>query len=188
MDATSFDPAAAIETAARARALAERAGLEEIRVDVAISVGLARGHLGDREALEILTGALQAARDGGFTIRMVRSYVNLTTVAVALREHERVDQVAAEALPLLEELGVSKLPTMAIRFSRARSLLDRGRWDEALAIAAQRERWWQGEFPVAGAIEGLIKVRRGEPGADGLLQQGWQEIAELVAAESTRHG
>lgn len=188
MDATSFDPAAAIETATHATILAERASLEEIRVDVAISVGLARAHLGGPEALQILTDALQAARSRGFTIRIVRSYVNLTTAAVTLREHELVDQVAGEALPLLEEWGVSKLPRMAIRFYRARSLLDRGRWDEALAITALREPWWQGEFPVACATEGLIRARRGEPGADALLDQGWREISELVAAENARHG
>jgi DNA-binding CsgD family transcriptional regulator/tetratricopeptide (TPR) repeat protein len=188
IEASAFDPAVAIETATTAYGLAERTGLEELRLDVAISLGLARGHLGDPEALEILGAALQAARDGGFAIRTVRAYVNLTTVAVALREHARVDQVAAEALALLTERGVSRMPIMAIRFYRARSWLDRGRWDEALAIAALRERWWEGEYPVAGAVEGLIKARRGESGAEDLLEQAWQEIAELVAVESARHG
>ena len=188
IEATSSDPAAAITTASRAHEAAERAGLAEVGIDLSISVGLARGHLGDPTALETLGGALRAARDGGFTIRMVRSYVNLMTVAVALREHRLVDEVAAEALPLLKELGVSQLPRMAIQFCRARSLADRGRWDEALAIAGRRERWWQGEFPVACAVEGLLKARRGEPGADGLIEQGWQELTELVADESARHG
>ncbi|HZE04089.1 MAG TPA: AAA family ATPase [Solirubrobacteraceae bacterium] len=188
IEATSFDPVAAIAAARRAREFAERGGLEEVNIDLAISVGLARGHLGDREALEALDGALRAARDGGFTIRMVRTYVNLMTVAVALREHRRADQVAGEGLPLLEELGVSQLPRMAIRFYRARSLLDRGRWDDALAITGLRERWWQGEFSVGCATEGLVRARRGEPGAEGLLEQAWSELTELVAAESARHG
>lgn len=188
IQATSFDPATAIAAAPRARELAERAGLQEASIDVSISDGLARGHLGDPKALETLDGALRATRDGGFTIRMVRAYVNLTTVAVALREHDRVDQLVAEALPLLEELGVSQLPRMAIRSYRARSLLDRGRWDDALAITALRDRWWQGEFPVACATEGLVRARRGEAGAAGLLEQGWRELTKLVAAESARHG
>jgi DNA-binding CsgD family transcriptional regulator/tetratricopeptide (TPR) repeat protein len=188
IEASALDPAAATETANRARELAERAGLEEVRLDVAISAGLARGHLGDPEALGILAGALQAAKDGGFAIRTVRAYVNLTTVAVALREHEQVDRVAGEALTLLAERGVSRMPIMAIRFYRARSWLDRGRWGEALAIAALRERWWEGEYPVAGAVEGLIKARRGEPGAHDLLEHAWREVVELVAVESARHG
>ena len=41
---------------------------------------------------------------------------------------------------------------------------------------------------MACAIEGLIKARRGEPGADGLVQQAWEGIGELVGAESARHG
>ncbi|HKO27024.1 MAG TPA: AAA family ATPase [Solirubrobacteraceae bacterium] len=188
IEASALDPASAVETASTAQGLAERAGIDEIRLDVAISVGLARGHLGDPEALEILGAALQEATDGGYLIRTVRAYVNLTTVAVALREHARVDQVAAEALALLSERGVSRMPIMAIGFYRSRSLLDRGEWDEALSIAARRGRWWGGEYPVAAAVEGLIKARRGEPGAEDLLEQAWREIAELVAVESARHG
>ncbi|MGN6870008.1 MAG: ATP-binding protein [Solirubrobacteraceae bacterium] len=188
IEASAFDPAAAIDTATTAHGLAERTGLEEIRLDVAISAGLARGHLGDYEALGILSAALEAAMENGFAIRTVRAYVNLTMVALALRAHERVDQVAAAALALFEERGVSRMPIMAIRFYRARSMLDRGRWDDALAIAAVRERWWEGEYPVAGAVDALIKARRGAPGADELLDEAWQEIAELVAVESARHG
>jgi DNA-binding CsgD family transcriptional regulator len=80
------------------------------------------------------------------------------------------------------------MPIMAIRFYRARSWLDRGRWDEALALITLRERWWEGEYPVACAVEGLIKARRGEPGAEELLDQAWQDLAGLVAVESARHG
>ena len=188
IDATSFDPAMAIEMAPHALELAEAAELEEARLDVAISVGLARGHRGQREALESLADALWTAKAGGFTIRTVRTYVNLMTVAVALREHELADQVADEALPLLEEWQVSPLPIMSIRLYRASSLLDRGRWDEALAIAATREPWWQGQFAVACAIEGLIRARRGDPGDLALLDQAWNGIVERVAAEGSRHG
>jgi DNA-binding CsgD family transcriptional regulator/type II secretory pathway predicted ATPase ExeA len=188
MDATAFDPGTALETAPRVLDQAREAGLEEVRLDVAISVGLARGHRGEREALDMLADAGEEARVRGFTIRRVRTYVNLMTVAVALREHDRVDQVAAEAVPLLEEWQISPLPITAIRFFRARSLLDRGRWDEALAIAGLRERWWQGEYSVACAIEGLIRARRGETGADRLLEQAWSEIVGMVSTESARHG
>ncbi len=188
MESTAFDPAVAIRDAAGALELAEEARLEEARLDVMISVGLARGHRGEPEALTMLGDALRTATQGGLTIRIVRTYVNLITVAVAMREHATVDQVAAEAIPLLEELSVSRLPITAIRFARARSLLDRGRWDEALALAVTRARWWMGEYPVACAIEGLIRARRGDRCAQDLLDQAWAAILELVAAESARHG
>jgi DNA-binding CsgD family transcriptional regulator len=183
-----LDPAAAVRDARAAGELADRIGLEEVSVDLAISAGLARGHLGDRGALEALEAALAKARSAGFTIRMVRCYVNLMTVAVVLRDHRRVDEVAAQALPLLEEIGVSELPRAAIRLARARSLLDRGRWDEALEFPALRQPRWLAEFAVACGIDGLIGVRRGDPAAAGLLEQGWRELKQLVAAESSRHG
>ncbi len=188
LDATSFDPESVIDKAPEALELAERANLAEARIDVTISLGLARGQRGDREALQTLTRALDAARTGGFRIRVVRAYVNLMTVAVVQRDHARVDQIAAEALPLLQSWAVSALPIMSLRAFRARSLLDRGRWDEALSIVGARQRWWQGEYAVACSIEGLINARRGDPGAADLLQRAWADFGGLVGAEAARHG
>ncbi|MHB8531368.1 MAG: ATP-binding protein [Solirubrobacteraceae bacterium] len=188
IEATSFDPAVAVAQAPRAVRLAETARLDEVRVDVSISVGLARGHSGERNALQALTGALDAAKSAGFTIRMVRAYVNLMTVAMTLRAHECVDTVAAEALPFLAELHVSRLPRTAIRLYRARSQLDRGRWEQALAVFSERERWWEGEYAMAAAMEGLIAARRGVAGVEALLEQAWREIVERVDAEGSRHG
>ena len=48
MTATSFDPAEAVGAAPRALALAQAAELEEAAIDVSISIGLARGHRGER--------------------------------------------------------------------------------------------------------------------------------------------
>jgi tetratricopeptide (TPR) repeat protein len=47
MEAPAFDVTAAIDAAPRALALADRAGLEEVRIDVTISLGLAHGRRGD---------------------------------------------------------------------------------------------------------------------------------------------
>ncbi|HET9720511.1 MAG TPA: AAA family ATPase [Solirubrobacteraceae bacterium] len=188
IEATSFDPAAVVATAPRAIELANAAGLDEARLDATISLALARGHRGDPEALGMLSDAVAEARRRGWTIRMVRSYVNLMTVAAALRAHEVVDETAAEALPLLDELNVSALPVTAIRLFRARSLLDRGRWEEALEVARLRMRWWQGEWPIAWTLEGLIDARRGRPGGAEAINQAWSEMVKLVAPESARHG
>src|SRR5581483_11917368 len=57
MEATAFDPAAAIAAAPRVLELAELAGLDETRLDVEISVTLAQGHRGEREALPALARA-----------------------------------------------------------------------------------------------------------------------------------
>ncbi len=187
LEATAFDPGAAAESGSRALALAAEAGLEEIHLDVAISVGLAHGHRGWRDSLRTLADALDTAKRHGLTLQIVRTYVNLMVVAVMLRDHAWADRILSEALPLLEEFH-TPIPAMAIEIFYARSLLDRGRWTEAQAIAARRERPLQGEFAVACAIEGLIQARRGEPDAGRLLEQAWEELLELVAPESSRHG
>ncbi len=85
MEATAFDPAVAIQAGPRALALADHAGVEEVRIDIAISVGLAHGHHGLPDSPRILLEALDGARRAGPTIQIVRTYVNLMVVGVALR-------------------------------------------------------------------------------------------------------
>jgi DNA-binding CsgD family transcriptional regulator len=187
MEATAFDPGVVIEAAPRALALADEAGLDEVRIDVAISVGLARGQRGLPDAPSVLLEALDAARRAGLAIQMVRTYVNLMVVAVALRDHALVDRVQSEALPLFETFG-TPLPAIAVRAFRARSLLDRGRWDEAQEILSRGDEVWQGEWPVARAYVGLIGARRGEAGAHAEIERGWELLGRMVTPESSRHG
>jgi DNA-binding CsgD family transcriptional regulator len=187
MEATAFDPAVAPEFASRAQQLAAQVGLHDVEIDAAISSGLARGHQGEPQALSSLEQALRAAKRRELPFQVVRTYVNLMFVAVALRDHARAETVIREALPLLEEFH-TPVPAVAIEFFYARSLLDRDRWDEAIGIAARRDRSWQGEYPAACGVEGLIRARRGEPEATGLLDQAWREIWEIVAVEGSRHG
>ncbi len=185
MEATAFDPAVAIESAPRALELAASAGLEEITIDIDISVALARGHRGETEALTLLSGALTAATKAGLTIQTVRAYVNSVFLGALLREHGFVDVKTHEALALFDEYQTT-IPGYAIEIFRARSLLDRGRWDEALATATRTDRDWVAETPVAHAIEGIIGARRGEHGSARLLERAWEELQAV--AESSRHG
>jgi DNA-binding CsgD family transcriptional regulator/tetratricopeptide (TPR) repeat protein len=187
MEATAFDPGVVIQLAPRALALADEAGLEEVRIDVTISLGLAGGHLGLRDSPRILLEALDAARRAGLPIQTIRTYVNLMVVAVALRDHVLVDRVESEALPLFESFG-TPLPTIAVRAFRARSLLDRGRWEDAQEILGQGDEVWQGEWPVARAFVGLIGARRGEPEAHAEIERAWELLGRMVTAESSRHG
>ena len=137
MEATAIDPTAAIKLGPRALELAASAGLEEVRIDIAISVALAHGHLGEPEALEMLLQALAAARGAGLTIQTVRAYVNLVFLGAILRQHAFVDAKASEALALFDDYQTT-IPGYAVEIFRARSLLDRGRWEEAFEIARGR--------------------------------------------------
>lgn len=185
VEATAFDPAAAIASEARALELAGAAGLPETRIDVAISVGLARGHRGEPEGLAMLIDAGKAAREAGLPLQTVRTYVNLVFVGATLRQHAFVDTMAGEAMALFEGYGTT-IPGHAIEIFRARSLLDRGRWDEAVAVAARPNFNWAAEAPLAGVITGLVAGRRGEPGATEALDRASEVIKHVP--ESSRHG
>jgi len=187
VEATAFDPGAVITAAPAALELAAQADLEEIRIDLQISLGLALGHRGSPEAIGVLHEAVDAARGAGFHIQTVRAYVNLMTIAVALRDHALVERVSAEALPLFEEFH-TPMPAMAIRLFRGRSLMDRGRFEEARAIFAAAGPVMRGEWPTARAFDALIAARRGDGEALGKIEEAWELLREMVAAESSRHG
>ncbi|HET7568669.1 MAG TPA: AAA family ATPase [Gaiellaceae bacterium] len=184
MEATTSDPGGALELGPRALELAAEAGLEQVRLDVEISLGLARAHLGDPEAPAVLAAAARAARRAGFPIQTVRVHVNLVVAALALRRHALVDEATAEALAIFDEHQTT-IPANAVEFYRARSLLDRGRWREAEAILTA-ERTMAAEGPTLRAVAGLLRVRRGDAGAGRLVHDAWTEIRDRP--ESSRHG
>jgi DNA-binding CsgD family transcriptional regulator len=180
MDAVSFDGGAVVAAAPEAMALAARAGLEDVHIDMAISLGLARGHRGETEAQQGLADALAAAKEAALPFQTVRAYVNAIDVAVEFRDHTRVDALAGEALDRLDAFQTS-IPRENVLISVARSLVDRGRYDDAIEQAALGRRSRHGGVPISLALEGLVRARRGEPGADRLLRRAWEEIADLPA-------
>ena len=184
IEATAFDPEVAVAAGPRALELAASAGLEEVRIEIAISVALALGHRGKPDAIMMLVDALGRAQKAGLPIQCVRSYVNLLCVGAALRDHELVDRIAPEALAFCDEHD-TPIPGHVIEGSLARSLMDRGRWDEACAAAGRSAGTWHGEVPLARSLEGLIAARRGDPLAERTLAQAWEEVPKV--AEDSRH-
>lgn len=185
MEATAFDPVAAITAGPRALGLATAAGLAEVRIDIAISVALARGHRGEHRALDELMDALSVAKQAGLSIQAVRSYVNAMFVGSVLRDHQLLDTIADEAREFCEEQD-APIPRHVIEGSLARSLLDRGRWDEALRAAHRCLAVWHAETPVIRAMAKVIAARRGEPEAERSLFRVQEELPS--ATEDTRHG
>ncbi|MDX6483058.1 MAG: hypothetical protein QOE95_829, partial [Gaiellaceae bacterium] len=185
MEATAFDAAAVVAGAADALELAARAGLEEVRVDVMVSLAVARGHRGEPGAREMLADALAAAQAARLPFQTVRAYVNAVDVAAESRDHATVDSLAELALSRLDAFQTA-IPRENVEISVARSLLDRGRYDEAIERAARGRRSWHGGVPLALTAEGLVRARRGEPGAQELLDQAWESVAAVP--EGWRHG
>ena len=153
IEAAAFAPAVAIAAGPPACELAAAAGLEEVRIDIAISVGLAHGHRGQPKAVPMLTDALRDAQAAGLAIQTIRGCVNLLFVGATLRQHELVETTLGDARALFEELD-ARIPRHVIEGFLARSLLDRGRWDEALPAAAYSVRIWHAEVPLAQAMGG----------------------------------
>lgn len=185
VEASAVDPAAAVELSGPALELARAAGLEEVRLDVEISLGLARGHLGDPEAPPLLAASASEARDRSLAIQTVRAYVNLVFVAAAHRRHALVDEATADALELFEGYQTT-IPANAVRFYRARSLFDRGRIEEALAVATSPDLNVAADTPLVLALQDLAAARLGEPADEGQLERAWAALEHTP--EGSRHG
>ena len=181
VEAVAFDPATAIAAAARALELAARAGADEARVDTTISLAVAHGYRGEPAGHAAARADAAAA---GLHIQVVRSYVNELAAATDARDHATVDALAPEALASFEERGLAT-PAEYISVLQARSLFDRGRWDEALARAEASRRGWHGGVSLAHMVDGLVAARRGQDGGPRLAQAG-AVLADVP--EGARHG
>jgi DNA-binding CsgD family transcriptional regulator len=188
MESIAFDPARVVAEAPAALELAARLGSEEARVDIAISLGLAQGHLGDPVGLETLLAALDDARAAGLPFQTIRGYVNAVDVATDMRSHATVDRLADEAIRRLDTFQTA-IPLQTVQLSVARSLLDRGRLEEAVELARASRRDQHGSVPVALGVEAIARARRGEDGsallddaeaALGGIPEGWRHARLAV--------
>jgi hypothetical protein len=92
---------------------------------------------------------------------VIRAHVNSVAVAGDARDGTRADAVLEAALTLFEDFETT-IPRQVVLVLHARSLLDRGRYDEALAELAVGRKDWHGELVIADAIEELVHARRGD--------------------------
>jgi DNA-binding CsgD family transcriptional regulator len=184
MESIAFDPWMVVSRAPRALALAQRVGSVEARVDIATSLALAQAHLGDAAALPTILGALADAKAARLTFQTIRGYVNAVDIAADLRAHGTVDELAEEAMRRLDTFGTA-IPLQNVQLSVARSLLDRGRFDEAVGWAQLSRRDDHGGVPLALGIEAVVRARQGYDDR-ALFGQAWQPLAGIP--RGWRHG
>ena len=184
MQALAFDPGAALAAGPRALSLAHAAGSKGARVDVLVSLGAARGHRGEPEAHDLLAEALAEGVVGGLHFQCIRAYVNAASAAVDARQHSRLEALVEPARALFDDYQ-SRPARDAFAVDVAWSLLDRGRYEEAVATAASVRGGRLGYRQLRLALEGTVAARRGEPEASELLDSALAELAGIP--EGRRH-
>ncbi|GAA2034921.1 AAA family ATPase [Agromyces tropicus] len=142
--------------------------------------GTAIGQLGDPDGFGEVLESAEMARAAGDMENAGRAYINLIWVALddyRLDDAERLIPPALEAAQRTEFIGMATYQ----RAEQARLDLARARWDEALATIDMPE-----EVPharcVALYVAGLARLRRGDDGAEPLLDEAWriaQGIGEI---------
>ena len=166
-----LDPRGTLDIAARAAATAERAGLADVRVDAITSLGLAHGQLGHPQGARLLAEALGTALAGDMHLQVIRGYVNSAWVAAFNRDHATVDAVAPLALEHFDAYQVT-FPRDDVCTSVARSMLDRGRLDDARRWGRDGRRTPHPDQLLAVVVEGLAEARAS--GASHALARIWQ--------------
>ena len=167
--AIGADLEGALATAPRALELAKRVGSVEETIQIEISLALALGLSGDASSGPRLARCLEESRAAGLNHATLRSYVNGCSVAGLNRDHATIDALVPQAFAFFEAQQVTH-PRDDVAASLARSLLDRGRYDDAIEWATAAQRTPHRERPLAATVEALARLRRGEP-ATGLEEE-----------------
>jgi DNA-binding CsgD family transcriptional regulator/tetratricopeptide (TPR) repeat protein len=175
------DVEASIEWGERALAIAEEFDDVAASVDASITIGTARLLRDGPTRARVLEGALALARSKGLESEVPRALNNLAGSAVAYRVHPVAARWIGEGLSYTEghDLDLWRNEFLA---SRVRSELDQGRWDDAVETAELLlENPCDSAGPRAEAliVRGLVRARRGDPGA----AQALSEAASLVSPE-----
>jgi DNA-binding CsgD family transcriptional regulator/tetratricopeptide (TPR) repeat protein len=163
----------AVQWGERAITLAERLGNVEVVAHALNNVGTARLLHGEAEGAQQLERSLALALEHGLEEHAARAYCNLASGAVKARDYARAARPldAGIRYSLDHDLDAWSLYLLAWR---AQLHLEQGRWNEAAddaeALLARRGVPAITRIPALAAL-GRLRARRGDPGADPLLDE-----------------
>jgi DNA-binding CsgD family transcriptional regulator/tetratricopeptide (TPR) repeat protein len=166
------DSREAIDWGHRALELAERLSLTEVRIHALNNVGTAQVYSGDHEGWTNLERSLWLALENDMHEHVCRAYTNVACEAIVLRDYARADRNLDAGLAYASERELDA----SIEFmlgARARSHLEQGRWQQATAAAETVLQ--MSRVPIQRIapllVLGLVRVRRGDPGGEELLDE-----------------
>jgi hypothetical protein len=167
------DAAGALAWGTRAVELAERLDEPDTLIHALNTMGTTELLFGDPAGLEKLERSLELALRSDAVEHVARGYTHLVWAGARLRRYELVDRYLDPGLAYTAERGIDVYRFYLLSF-RARTELDRGLWDEAVDSARLVfQKRVISTFPriLASGVLGLVAARRGEPGAEVVLEQ-----------------
>ena len=167
---------AAIELALRAQAIAEPLDVPEVLSDALNTQGCASACLG-REWSGLLGRALEIALSEGLEEQAGRAFTNFYGTYSVQRRFTEGERYYLDGIAYCDERDITTWAT-SLRGERTSVLEKTGRWDEAVALSAELlDRADPSPinrvYPLSKL--GLIRGRRGEPGA-------WEHLDEAMTA------
>jgi DNA-binding CsgD family transcriptional regulator len=159
----------------RALELAERVGDIEIAVSALASLGLSESLRGVSGGVEKLTRALDLADRAGLPGQVGNTFSLLGLALVHTRSYAFATEYLDAGIRYCSEHGLELFRLYLLAY-RARSELDRGRWEDAAANAAAVVRVPRATTmprTIAQVVLGLVRARRGDPGRSAPLNEAW---------------
>jgi tetratricopeptide (TPR) repeat protein len=149
---------AAIELARAAIEIAEELGLDDLRADALITIGLARVTTGDEGGLEDLERSIEVAEEANSPLS-IRGYLNLGSMLANLGDLRRAAALHAQGHRLAERFGDAA-------------------WADWFEAERLYEHYWKGESDAASSLaeQLLAKAERGplrRLELDARLVRGW---------------
>jgi class 3 adenylate cyclase/tetratricopeptide (TPR) repeat protein len=169
----ALDTENAIAYASRAHALAERVDDAGTRIWAVMTIAMAELLAGQLDGFDKLEQSIAMSEAAELPNSVARAFIYLMQAAALLRSYEIADRYLERALAYTGERGHILSESYLHAFG-AKIALDRGRWDEAdeLCTLVFQKRLTS-IFPrvLALTVRALVGARRGEAGADSLLDE-----------------
>jgi DNA-binding CsgD family transcriptional regulator/tetratricopeptide (TPR) repeat protein len=165
----------AIAFAHKALELAETLGADEIALDAQINLGSIEFEHGAEGSRQLLDSAIARARAGGHDEQLVRALLNLGA-CISRRQFRYAEarEVINEGIEFCDDHGFEAW-RLSLLVTLSAIQLATGQLDAAAASSSEviaRSSMWA--RALALRVLGLVRARRGDPGAWGLLDEAWK--------------
>jgi DNA-binding CsgD family transcriptional regulator/energy-coupling factor transporter ATP-binding protein EcfA2 len=168
----------------RAIALAREVGDAAILAHALTNVGGARWQLGDSVAWSLMEQSLRVALAAGEVEHACRAYAVLASHQLDDLRLDDAERTLAEGISLAERADhLGYLGYLYVELGGAK--LARAAWDDAVRAARRGLDGGPLQRCPALTVLGRVRVRRGEPGGDGLLGEAWELAVELGELQRT---